>query len=89
MIMLVLMVFTNQGNMINQRKTGKKIAIVNAEKQAYLQKILDIQKSQSNNFSDLSAMEKYARENYYMKKDGETVYVIVDAANKPISVEEK
>lgn len=32
-----------------------------------------------------ASIEKFAREKYYMKKEGETVFILVDKKDKPIS----
>jgi cell division protein FtsB len=52
----------------------------NLEKQRdyYARQLDDVKKERAQLFSDPESVEQFARENYFMKKDDETVYVFVE-----------
>jgi cell division protein FtsB len=49
-----------------------------SEKEYYAEQIELLQKEQTSTLGTDKLMEKYAREKYFMKKDSEDVYVLVD-----------
>jgi cell division protein DivIC len=52
----------------------------NLEKQRdyYARQLDEVKKERAQLFSDPESVEQFARENYFMKKDDETVYVFVE-----------
>ena len=51
---------------------------LNNEKEFYEQKIEEVQQEREQLLTDSEALEKFARENYLMKKESEDLYVIVE-----------
>ena len=78
LIFVVLMVFFDKNNIITQIKLHGKLNKLKEEREFYQQEIIknrnDIQGLRSNP----ETLEKYAREQYLMKKDSEDIYLIID-----------
>ena len=47
------------------------------EEEHYTKEIASVKKEQQEVFSGIDKMEKYARENYWMKHDSEDLYIFV------------
>jgi len=78
LIFIVLMVFFDKNNIITQIKLHGKLNKLKEEKEFYQQGInknkINIQELRTNP----EKLEKYAREQYLMKKDSEDIYLIID-----------
>jgi cell division protein DivIC len=57
------------------------------EKAFYESELESIKKEEKAILGDMNSLEKFAREKYLMKKEGETVFVLVDEDNEPIKEE--
>ena len=62
------------------QKIDAEIAQLEQAKQAYLDKIKKAQ-SQIDSFNNVRFLERYARQHYYMKRKGETIYILKDKNN--------
>ena len=67
---------SDQENLLRERDNLKKIlTTINAK---YLEKIEEVKADREELMSNDELLEKFARENYLMKKPEEDVYVVVD-----------
>jgi cell division protein FtsB len=82
-IFLVWMLFFDENSFINHREFDKEIDKLNREKEYYqseIQKDKDLIKKLENK----EDLEKFAREEYKMKKENEEIYLIeYDTLKKP------
>ncbi len=58
---------------------------INSEILYYEDEIKKLEKEEKDLLGSEAAMEKYAREKYFLKKEGETVFVLVDGDDKVIT----
>ncbi|MEO1050844.1 MAG: septum formation initiator family protein [Bacteroidota bacterium] len=74
---LVWMLFIDVNDFFTQYKLSQKLKTLEKEKVYYQSKIEDVRKEREQLLSDKELLEKFAREEYLMKKPTEDVYVIV------------
>ena len=71
--LLVWMIFFDQHNLISQVQLKMKYWDLANKKEYYSERIAEVYKTRSELFSDDASLEKFAREKYMMKKQGEDV----------------
>jgi cell division protein DivIC len=76
--LLVWLLFFELNSIPDQLKNQWKLKELENEKEYYAEQIELLQKEQTSTLGTDKLMEKYAREKYFMKKDSEDVYVLVD-----------
>ncbi len=81
---VVWLFFFAQNDIPTQLKNWYKFRKLNDEKSYYLAQIELLKKEQNQTLGSQKLLEKYAREQYYMKKPTEDVYVLVDEAGEEI-----
>ena len=78
LLFLIWMLLFDQNNLNERRKNSREYNQLLEEKDYYLKKIEEdrkrIQELKTNNEN----LEKFAREQYLMKKDNEDIFIIVD-----------
>jgi cell division protein FtsB len=75
---VVWMVFFDQESFIDQVRLSSTLNNLESQK-TYYQKEIEKTRGAINVFeNDTAHLEKYAREKYYMKKDNEEVFVIIE-----------
>ena len=75
---LIWMMFFDEYNWIRIRRDSLKLKALKREA-TYLRKKIEEDKDRLKELkSNPAELEKFARENYYMKKDNEDVYVIIE-----------
>jgi cell division protein FtsB len=72
----VLMLFVDKNDIFVQRQRKKQLNELLASKKFYEAEIEKTKKSLSNLRDNPAALEKYARENYLMKKDNEDIFIV-------------
>jgi len=77
LLFIVWMVFFDQENILEQLKLSKNLNELEDQKEFYLKEIKNNSEAIYVLETDTVLLEKYAREKYYMKKDGEDVFVLV------------
>ena len=77
----VWMMFFDKNDMISQYEYRSQVNKLQQEKDFYTKEIAIVQKDLKELDSNLNTVEKFAREKYFMKKDNEDVFVIID--NQP------
>ncbi|MGM5629542.1 septum formation initiator family protein [Apibacter raozihei] len=76
-IFIVWMIFFDTNSYLTHRELNKEISKLRHEKEHYKSK-LDSEYIQYNNLkNNKEAREKYARENYFFKKNNEDIFIIV------------
>ena len=78
----VWMMFFDRNDMISQYEYLSQVNKLQQEKDFYTKEIATVQKDLKELDSNLNTVEKFAREKYFMKKDNEDVFVIVNGEEK-------
>ncbi len=77
-VFLIWMLFIDSNDFISQYKLSNKLSGMEEQKSYYLEKIEEVQKDREELMSDDKLLEKFAREKYFMKKETEDVFIIVE-----------
>ncbi len=72
---VVLVFFFDKNSLINSMRVGRKIRALESQREYYLQKIRE-DSIAIENLKDVNFLEKFARENYYMKRENEDIYLV-------------
>lgn len=72
------MLFFDQESVFVQHKLSTEISNLEQQKKFYLEEIEKNKASLNILTNDTASLEKYARETYFMKKDNEDVFVVVE-----------
>jgi cell division protein DivIC len=73
---VVWVVFFDQNSLINQWKMGKEIKLLEQNKTFYAQEVEKLRRENRELFGDVRNLEKFGRENFYMKKADEDIIII-------------
>ncbi len=77
-LFLVWMLFFDSNDLFLQFQRSSKLDQLDAKKEFYLEKINDVEQDRKELLSDDELLEKYARENYLMRKPTEDLYIVVE-----------
>lgn len=77
-IFLVWMFFFDSNDLVTQYNLSSKLNELQNEKTYFEEKILEVKKDREELLSNRELLEKFARENYFMKKKTEDLYIIVE-----------
>lgn len=77
-VFVIWMLFFDSNNLISQVKMRNELHNLEAKKQYYLDEIDKENRSLNDLIYNDLKLEKFARENYLMKKEGEDIFVIVE-----------
>ena len=77
-IFLVWLTFFDSNDLYTQLKQTAKLKGLEDEKEFYVEKIAEVKADREELLSNDELLEKFARENYLMKKPTEDIYVIVE-----------
>ena len=72
------MIFFDANNIFYQFKLSQKLNELEEEKTYYNNEINKVDELKQELFSTDEKKEKFAREKYYMKKDNEDVFIVVE-----------
>lgn len=75
---LVWMLFIDANDLISQVKLKNQLENLEDEKEYYLHKIDEVKKDREELLSNDRLLEKFAREKYFMKKESEDLFVVVE-----------
>ena len=75
---LVWMLFFDSNDIITQSRLTGKLADLKEAKSFYEEKIIEVKNDREALLNDKKLLEKIAREKYFMKKDGEEIFVLVE-----------
>ena len=74
-LFLVLVTFVDKNNLLDNWRLRGKIHDLEEQREFYLERI-EADSIVLENLKDPSFLERYARENFYMKRPEETIYLI-------------
>lgn len=72
------MLFIDANDIITQFQLKQQLENLEDEKAYYHEKIIEVKKDREELLSNDALLEKFAREKYYMKKESEDLFVIVE-----------
>lgn len=72
------MIFFDQESIVVQYNLSKDISGLKQQEKFYVEEIEKNKASLNILTTDTASLEKYARETYFMKKDNEDVFVVVE-----------
>ncbi len=75
---IVWMLFFDRNDLASQYEYRTKVQKLEEEKQFYTSEIEKADKELKELTSNIQSLEKFARERYFMKRENEDVYVVVD-----------
>lgn len=75
---VIWLIFFDANNLINQRRLNKELDKVQQEKDFYISEIKKDRETTHNLMSEQENLERFAREEYLMKRDNEDVYIIIE-----------
>lgn len=75
---LIWMLFFDSNDIYSQYQLKSKRTELESEKRYYIEKIEEVKADRQALLNDQELLEKFAREKYYMKKNDEDVFVIVE-----------
>ncbi len=78
LIFLVWLAFFDHNNLVEKWQLNKKIATLKKEKSYYQEKIKEDNRKIKELLSSKENLEKFAREQYLMKKANEDIFVIIN-----------
>jgi len=79
LVFLAWLTFFDSNDLYTQLKQTAKLKGLEDEKEFYNEKIEEVKTDREELLSDDELLEKFARENYLMKKPEEDIYVIVES----------
>ncbi len=80
---LVWLVFFDRNDLLSQHSMKGKLNKLNKEKAYYLSEIAKNRKDLNDLVSNSKTLEKFARERYLMKRDGEDIFIFVEEHSAP------
>lgn len=75
---LVWMLFIDSNDLYSQWKLRQKLSTLEEEKTYYEKKIEEVEKDREALLNNDDLLEKFAREKYFMKKESEDVFIVVE-----------
>lgn len=78
-VYFIYLLFFSENTLLSQAKLALQLRELSKEESYYTKEIADIKHQRKELFSGIDQLEKYARENYWMKRDSEDVYIFVEA----------
>ncbi len=78
MFFFIWMLFIDSNDFYSQFVLRKKLKEMEKEKNYYEQKIVEVKNEREALLNNDDLLEKFAREKYFMKKETEDIYVVVE-----------
>jgi cell division protein FtsB len=88
LVLLVWLLFFDRSSLIKQFEMIVELNHLESEKEFFESELKNIKQEEKDVLGTYTSLEKYAREKYLMKKEGETVFVLVDEDDRPIKEKE-
>ncbi|PIB36397.1 septum formation initiator [Reichenbachiella sp. 5M10] len=77
-VFLVWMLFFDSNDFYSQYQLKGKVEELEDQKKYYQNKIKDTEADREALLNDEELLEKFAREKYFMKREGEDIFVVVE-----------
>lgn len=81
--LLIWLTFFELNSIPDQIGNWRELRELKSQKEYYEEQIVLLKKEQASTLGTDKLLEKYAREKYFMKKDSEEVFVLVDKNGEP------
>ena len=81
-IFAVWMLFFDQNNLVDRMRMGSEIRQLEGDREYYQEQILKDSARLSELTTNKENLEKYAREQFLMKKENEDVFVVIEEKEK-------
>jgi len=78
MAFLIWMTFFDNNNFVRQIKSKQEIKAAEAQIIWHKQQLLEVKHDLDELFTSNETLERFARENYHMKRENEDIYLIVN-----------
>ncbi len=78
LLLLVWMMFFDQNDLIYQAKMSLHLSELQEKKGYFENQIEEVKQDRHELFGGAESIEKFAREKYWMKKDDEDIFIIVE-----------
>jgi cell division protein FtsB len=75
---MIWMLFFDTNDFYSQYKLKNKVKELVDQEVYYLENIEQVKKDREALLNDMELLERFAREKYYMKKEGEDLFVVVE-----------
>ena len=75
---LIWIGFFDQNDWVSRKSIDKEIKKLEDDKAFFTTEVIELQKEEKRLKENEEELEKYARENFYMKKEGDDVFVIIE-----------
>ena len=85
LVLLGWLTLFDRSNLMKQAGMQFNLNEVNGQIRYYENELKKVKEEEKNVLGSEASMEKYAREKYFLKRDGETVFVLVDEEDKVIT----
>ena len=72
------MLFFDTNDFYSQYQLSEKVEELENQETYYNQKIEEVNADREALMNDMELLERFAREKYYMKKEGEDLFVVVE-----------
>jgi cell division protein DivIC len=76
--LIVWLTFFDGSNLISQFKYWQKLKSIEGQIAYYKEELVKVKAKEKGILNNPDALERFGREKYLMKKEGETVFVLVD-----------
>ena len=76
LVFVALIFFLDEYNLMVARRVGRQVRELHAEEAALREAIVQVSLNNAAMLSSLDERERYGRENYYMKRADEDIFVI-------------
>lgn len=77
-VFVIWITFFDKNNLISQSHLQNIIDDMRAKKEHYQKEVEVVTKQKNDLHTNREALEKFAREKYFMKKDNEDIFVIIE-----------
>ena len=88
-VFTIWMLFFDQNNAVDRMRMGSEIRQLEDDREYYLEQIQKDSARLSELTTNKENLEKYAREQFLMKKSNEDVFVVIEEADKKEKKKEK
>lgn len=76
LVFSIIMLFSDHNNLVGQWQRKQELKTLQAKKAYYEQEIEKTKETLAGLGNNPAAIEKYAREHFYMKKDNEDLFIL-------------
>lgn len=82
LVLIVWLTFFDRSNLLKQFDMVMELRQMQNQKEFFEKELANVKREEAEVLGSTESLEKFAREKYLMKKEGETVFVLVDENNQ-------